>query len=155
MFIACETQAQFESLCALMGQPELLLDPRFATNEARVANQDELDAIVGDWTRPRRRYDIMRRCQAAAIIAAVVQSAEDRVEYDPQLQHREMHPVIEHPKIGDVPVRRLSGEDVAHARVPQGPRAVNARAQPLRLRRAAGAERRTHCRPGGRAGHLT
>ena len=70
-------------------------DPRFATNEARVANQDALDAIVGRWVRPRRRYDVMHRCQEAGIIAAVVQSAEDRVEYDPQLKHRDMHPVID------------------------------------------------------------
>jgi benzylsuccinate CoA-transferase BbsF subunit len=32
-----------------------------------------------------------------------VQSAEDRVEYDPQLQHREMHPIINHPELGDCP----------------------------------------------------
>jgi crotonobetainyl-CoA:carnitine CoA-transferase CaiB-like acyl-CoA transferase len=100
VFIACETQAQFEALCELMERPGLALDPRFATNEARVANQDELDAIVGRWTRARRRYDIMRRCQAAGIVAAVVQSAEDRVEYDPQLQHREMFPIIDHPEVG-------------------------------------------------------
>ena len=53
--------------------------------------------------RARRRYDIMRQCQAAGIIAAVVQSAEDRVEYDPQLQHREMFPIIEHPDLGECP----------------------------------------------------
>ena len=44
----------------------------------------------------------MRQCQNAGIIAAVVQSAEDRVEYDPQLQHREMHPIVEHPDFGEV-----------------------------------------------------
>src|SRR5262250_1078415 len=103
VFIACETQAQFEALCALMQQPGLALDPKFATNAARVAHQDELDAIIGRWTRARRRYDIMRQCQAAGIIAAVVQSAEDRVEYDPQLQHREMFPIIEHPELGECP----------------------------------------------------
>jgi len=101
VFVACETQAQFESLCRVMGQPDLSADPRFATNEARVANQDELDAIVGRWIRPRRRYDVMRRCQEAGIIAAVVQSAEDRVEHDPQLKHRDMHPVVNHPEIGE------------------------------------------------------
>jgi crotonobetainyl-CoA:carnitine CoA-transferase CaiB-like acyl-CoA transferase len=100
VFLACETQQQFEALCGVMEQPGLALDPRFATNEARVAHQDELDAIIGRWTRARRRYDIMRRCQAAGIVAAVVQSAEDRVEYDPQLQHREMFPIIEHPEVG-------------------------------------------------------
>ena len=123
VFIACETQAQFESLCALMGQPGLALDPKFATNEARVKNQDELDAIIGRWTRARRRYDIMRQCQNAGIIAAVVQSAEDRVEYDPQLQHREMHPVIHHPDLGEVqyegyPVRMSRTPAYVHGRAP-------------------------------------
>jgi len=103
VFIACETQAQFEALCAVMQQPGLALDPQFATNEARVAHQDALDAIISRWTRARRRYDIMRQCQAAGIIAAVVQSAEDRVEYDPQLQHREVFPIIEHPELGECP----------------------------------------------------
>jgi crotonobetainyl-CoA:carnitine CoA-transferase CaiB-like acyl-CoA transferase len=103
VFIACETQAQFEALCAVMQQPGLALDPQFATNEARVAHQDALDAIISRWTRARRRYDIMRQCQEAGIIAAVVQSAEDRVEYDPQLQHREVFPIIEHPELGACP----------------------------------------------------
>lgn len=115
VFIACETQAQFEALCALMGQPGLALDPKFATNEARVKHQDELDAIIGRWTRVRRRYDIMQKCQAAGIVAAVVQSAEDRVEYDPQLHHREIFPIINHPELGDFP---YEGYPVKMSRTP-------------------------------------
>jgi crotonobetainyl-CoA:carnitine CoA-transferase CaiB-like acyl-CoA transferase len=123
VFIACETQPQFESLCHLMDRPDLLLDPKFATNLTRVANQDELDAIIGAWTRPRRRYDVMHRCQHAGIIAAAVQSAEDRVEYDPQLQHREMHPVIHHPEIGEFgyegyPVKLSRTPAFVHGRAP-------------------------------------
>jgi crotonobetainyl-CoA:carnitine CoA-transferase CaiB-like acyl-CoA transferase len=123
VFIACETQPQFEALCALMGQPQLAFDPRFATNEARVTHQDELDAIIGRWTRPRRRYDIMRQCQGAGILAAVVQSAEDRVEYDPQLQHREMHPIIDHPELGEFayegyPVKMSRTPAFVHGRAP-------------------------------------
>lgn len=100
VFIACEHQSQFESLCNLMEEPELVLDPRFVTNEARVANQEALDAIVARWVRPRRRYEVMDLCQQRGIIAAVVQSAEDRIEYDPQLRHRGVHPVIDHPELG-------------------------------------------------------
>jgi len=124
VFIACETQPQFESLCQLMDEPGLALDPRFATNEARVANQNELDAIIGRWTRARRRYDIMRKCQAAGIISAVVQSAEDRVEYDPQLQHREMHPIINNPEVGGdfayegYPVKMSRTPAFVHGRAP-------------------------------------
>jgi crotonobetainyl-CoA:carnitine CoA-transferase CaiB-like acyl-CoA transferase len=123
VFIACESQPQFEALCELMGMPALALDPKFATNDARVANQEELDAIIGNWARARRRYDIMRKCQAAGIVAAVVQSAEDRVEYDAQLHHREMHPIISHPELGELayegyPVRMSRTPAFVHGRAP-------------------------------------
>jgi benzylsuccinate CoA-transferase BbsF subunit len=124
IFIACETQVQFETLCSVMEQPGLVLDTKFATNEARVTNQAELDQIISNWTRPRRRYDIMRKCQAAGIVAAVVQNAEDRVEYDPQLQHREVFPVIENPEVGGAfsyeryPVRLSRTPATVHSRAP-------------------------------------
>ena len=92
VFIACETQGQFEALCDVMHKPELLFDPRFATMQARVENQDALDDIISTWTAPRRRYEIMDALQHVGIIATAVQGAEDRVEYDPQLRAREMYP---------------------------------------------------------------
>lgn len=101
VFVACETQEQFEALCGVMGKPELMLNPKFATMERRVQNQDELDEIISTWTAPRRRYEIMDTLQSAGIIAAAIQGAEDRVEYDPQLRHRGIYPVISHPEIGD------------------------------------------------------
>ena len=107
VFIACETQDQWEALCEVMGKPELLSDPRFATMEARVANQDVLDEIISTWTAPRRRYDIMTRLQEVGVIAAVVQTAEDRVEYDPQLQHRDLYTTITHPEIGEFQYERF------------------------------------------------
>jgi crotonobetainyl-CoA:carnitine CoA-transferase CaiB-like acyl-CoA transferase len=124
VFIACETQTQFEALCEVMEQPGLARDPRFATNDARVLHQDELDAIIGKWTRARRRYDIMRRCQAAGIGAAVVQSAEDRVDSDhrPSGSRR------------GVSLRSVSGAHVPHASEQPGPCAGARRAQSIRLR---------------------
>jgi len=119
VFIACETQTQFEALCAVMELPALARDPKFATDAARVTNQNELDAIIGRWTRARRRYDIMRRCQAAGIVAAVVQSAEDRVEYDPQLQHREVFPIIDNPEVGGA--FAYEGYPVRMSRTPANP----------------------------------
>ncbi len=65
----------------------------------------------------------MHQCQAAGIIAAAVQSAEDRVEYDPQLKHRGMHPVIDHPEIGEFeyegyPVKLSRTPAFVHGRAP-------------------------------------
>jgi benzylsuccinate CoA-transferase BbsF subunit len=90
-----------EALVEEMGKPELLADPRFVTMADRVANQDVLDEIIATWTAPRRRFDIMDRLQRVGVIATVVETAEDRVEYDPQLRHRNLYPLIQHPEVGE------------------------------------------------------
>ena len=46
------------------------------------------------------KYEVTERCQAAGVRAMPVQSAEDRVEHDPQLRQREMYREIEHPALG-------------------------------------------------------
>jgi crotonobetainyl-CoA:carnitine CoA-transferase CaiB-like acyl-CoA transferase len=43
-------QAIFRRLAAAMGEPELADDPKFATNQLRVANGPELDARISAWT---------------------------------------------------------------------------------------------------------
>jgi crotonobetainyl-CoA:carnitine CoA-transferase CaiB-like acyl-CoA transferase len=98
-------------------------------------SQDELDAIVGRWTRARR-YDIMRRCQAAGIIAAWSRARRTASSTSPA-QHREMHPIISDTGIGDVP---YEGYPVKMSRTPafvHGRAADAGRAQRLRLRRDA------------------
>jgi crotonobetainyl-CoA:carnitine CoA-transferase CaiB-like acyl-CoA transferase len=43
------THGQIGYLWAAMGRPELAEDPRFATNDARLAHRDELTAIIEAW----------------------------------------------------------------------------------------------------------
>ncbi|MCK8784795.1 CoA transferase [Roseomonas sp. NAR14] len=49
MLIAANSDPLFRRLAALMGQPGLVEDPRFAGNQARCANTKVLDAIIGEW----------------------------------------------------------------------------------------------------------
>ena len=55
--IAASNQGIAKRLFAAMGQPELIEDPRYATNEARMQHNDELQALVTGWVaeRPRAR----------------------------------------------------------------------------------------------------
>ncbi len=118
-FIACETDEQFGRLLTVMDKQALAADARFATNEARLANQEELDGILEAWTSRRPRYDVMERLQAVGVIAAVVQNAEDRVEYDPQLRARGVFPVLPHPVLGE---RVYENYPVRLSRTPAGMR---------------------------------
>jgi crotonobetainyl-CoA:carnitine CoA-transferase CaiB-like acyl-CoA transferase len=86
--ISCRTEAQWLSLVGVMGEPKWCRDPRFATLESRVANADELDRLLEEWTCGLERYEAMRMLQAAGVPAGVVQDAADRLERDPQLAAR-------------------------------------------------------------------
>src|SRR3974377_1915836 len=46
------------------------------------------------------KYELTERCQAAGVRALPVQSAEDRVERDPQCRPREMDLAMDHPALG-------------------------------------------------------
>lgn len=87
--IAVRGDREWAALCGIMARGENASDPRFATHEARVANQDALDALVEDWTRTMDRYDVMAACQAAGIASGAVQDAEDLATRDPQLRARD------------------------------------------------------------------
>jgi crotonobetainyl-CoA:carnitine CoA-transferase CaiB-like acyl-CoA transferase len=57
---------------AVIGRPELVDDPRFRTNRARVANVDELDALLGEWIGARRCADVVDAFNAAGVSLAAV-----------------------------------------------------------------------------------
>ena len=62
--------------------------------------QEELDQRIEEWSSTLEKYQLTQRCQAAGVRALPVQSAEDRVEHDPQLRHRKMYLPMEHPVLG-------------------------------------------------------
>ncbi|MCC6388420.1 MAG: CoA transferase [Dehalococcoidia bacterium] len=86
--IAVRGDAEFGMLCAVMGQPALAGDARFATHAGRLANADALDALIDAWTAGQDRYAVMEACQAAGIAAGAVQRAPDLVSRDANLAAR-------------------------------------------------------------------
>lgn len=87
--IAVRGDGEWRTLCEAMGQPALADDPRFATHEARIENEDALDRVMDYWTSMRDRYAVMAALQDAGIAAGVVQDAEDLATRDEQLAARE------------------------------------------------------------------
>ena len=91
--IAANQDTVFRRLCAAMGQPDLATDPRFVDHRARGRNQDELDAIIGDWAADRQPDDIIESLSAAGVIAGPINTVAEVVR-DPQLRSRGM--LVEH-----------------------------------------------------------
>ena len=59
-----------------------------------------MDEHIEAWSMTLGKYELTQRCKSAGVRALPVQSAEDRVEHDPQLRHREMYLEMEHPELG-------------------------------------------------------
>ena len=99
--IAVFNDAEWRGLVSVMGHPAWAGEPRFATQAARFANQDALDALVGAWTKDRDRYQTMHALQAAGVAAGAVQTAEDTNDHDPQIAGRGLFFELDHPVIGE------------------------------------------------------
>ncbi len=91
--IAANQDTVFRRLCTAMGQPDLAADPRFVDHGARGRNQDELDAIIGQWAAGRPPDDIIETLSAAGVIAGPINTVAEVVR-DPQLRARGM--LVEH-----------------------------------------------------------
>jgi formyl-CoA transferase len=108
IIIAVGNDRQFARLAAICGNPDWATDPRFATNEARVANRAEIVPLVAAVIRARPAAQWLRQLEEAGIPAGPINRLTQALE-DVQIQHRQMVRAIAGvPQVGS-PVR-LNGE---------------------------------------------
>jgi benzylsuccinate CoA-transferase BbsF subunit len=98
--IVCHSDEEWQGLVQVMDAPSWATTAKFATVAGRLQHQEELDAHIEAWSVTLDKYELAERCQTAGVRALPVQSAEDRVEHDPQLRHRQMYLPIAHPALG-------------------------------------------------------
>src|SRR5262249_19524986 len=108
----------WSDLCSLMERKELLRDARFATIEARLLNQSDLDPVVAEWTQRFDSVGLEATLLSHQIPAAKVASSADMF-VDPQLAYRGHLGEVEHTKCGKVGVE---GWPFRLSRTPGGPR---------------------------------
>ncbi len=99
--IAVMNDAEWQALVRAMDEPAWATDSRFATNEGRLQNQDELDEHIAAWTREQSDRDLTAFLQAAGVRAGLVQKASDRFEDDPQLAARGWWHNLSHAELDD------------------------------------------------------
>ncbi len=79
----------FQRLLSLLGREDLLGAEKFATNESRLANRDELDAIIAGETRKWQMDELLADCAEDGIPAGRV-NAIDAVFAEAQVKARGM-----------------------------------------------------------------
>jgi len=87
VMIAAVNKRNFESLSEVIGRPDLLTDPRFATTAPRWRAYDELHAIIEEWTSQRTSEDCEATLLEAGVPVAQYQTVGDYLS-DPAARSR-------------------------------------------------------------------
>lgn len=82
--IAARNDAEWRALAEEMGRADLAADPRRATLEGRKAGEDELEALIAEWTARQSPEEVEARLQARGVPAHVVAGTADLAR-DPQI----------------------------------------------------------------------
>ncbi|KOT96238.1 MULTISPECIES: CaiB/BaiF CoA transferase family protein [Streptomyces] len=100
-WVAVSTSAQSvaERVMRLVGRPELIDEPWFATGAERARHADVLDAAVGDWIARHSRADVLAAFERAEAAVAPVQDVRD-VMSDPQYRALDTITTVDDPELG-------------------------------------------------------
>ena len=101
--IACRDDDDWSWLAAVIDEA-WANDPRYATLDGRLADEDALDARVAEWTRARDRFETADTIRAAGVPVSVVATPEDRIDHDPGTIEFGLWPTVHHTEMGDVRV---------------------------------------------------
>ncbi len=93
--ITANTEKMWQSLCKVLGLPDLVQDPRFLVNEDRYRNKEALWKELEAAFLQRSSAEWLERLQGADIPAAPVNTV-DRALVDPQVRHRNMVVTAQH-----------------------------------------------------------
>jgi formyl-CoA transferase len=86
-------------LLKVIGREDLIGDERYATREARIAHEPEINAIISEWTRHRTKQDAMAIIGAVGVPAGAVLDTGELLA-DPSFEARGIMQTIQHPKAG-------------------------------------------------------
>lgn len=102
-WVAVSTSAQSiaERVLTLVGHPEVIAEPWFATGHGRAAHVDLLDGYVGDWIAARDRSEVLAAFEEAGAAIAAVYNARDLVE-DPHVRETQMLTEVPDDDLGDL-----------------------------------------------------
>ena len=101
--IAIFTERFWSQFCNVIGRPDLVEDPRFATNRERHAHRNDLVPILEGIFATRTGEEWLKDLRAEGIPSGPINTV-DRVLSDPQVLHRGMVLEVDHPVCGRLKV---------------------------------------------------
>ncbi|MDQ0403230.1 CoA transferase [Streptomyces sp. NPDC000349] len=107
-WVAVSTSAQSvaERVMRLVGRPELIDEPWFASGADRARHADVLDAAVSDWIARHSRTDVLAAFEKAEAAVAPIQDVRG-VMTDPQYQALDTVTTVDDPELGPLRMQNV------------------------------------------------
>ncbi|MEU4927615.1 CoA transferase [Streptomyces yokosukanensis] len=108
LWVAVSTSAQSvaERVMHLVGRPELIDEPWFATGADRARHADALDEAVGSWIAARTRAEVLAAFEKAEAAVAPVHDVRDVLD-DPQYQALDTITTVPDPELGPLRMQNV------------------------------------------------
>lgn len=101
--VAVNGDPLFRRVCRLIGVPEWIEDPRFASDKARGDNGEVISKRVGEWCAARSSEDAIEAFEKARVPAGPVYRPRETLA-DPHVQAGGFFTTVDFPGIGKAPV---------------------------------------------------
>ena len=102
LFLACDTDDEWKTLCRSIAREDLIADPRFSTPDSRLENDDALAAILDSIfkTRPASEWQDFLTSKAVACVTVYPEDFSDFVNTDSRMKDSGLMVDQKHPAIG-------------------------------------------------------
>ncbi|HMA38992.1 MAG TPA: CaiB/BaiF CoA-transferase family protein [Gemmatimonadales bacterium] len=101
--LAVGNDEQFRKFCEVAGAPELAVDSRYASNDARVRHRDALTRELERVLAARSAAAWLEALEPAGVPCAPINDVAEVFD-DPQVRHRGLRVEVPHPLAGTVPL---------------------------------------------------
>ncbi|MEL6862615.1 MAG: CoA transferase, partial [Pseudomonadota bacterium] len=116
IYLFATTDGQWDMLCVLTDNPELLADERYMTPQGRLKHREPLVEALSEWTRSKTKFEAMQILGEAGVPCSAVLDTKELHENE-HLRERGFVQDVELPVHGKVPMLgfapRLSASEVA------------------------------------------
>ena len=144
LVVGSGTDAHWNNILRAVGRGELVGDARYADLSGRITNNDEVDAVITQWTEKHTVEEALAELRRFDVICGPVHTIRDILAW-PHLKARDMIEDLPHPTLGPLSEVKTAAFPLKFNKTPGGydaPRSAERRAQRGDFERSARARER-------------